>query len=190
MKNKLVVVFGPSGSGKSTLVKQLADKFHAKVSIIEQDSYYFGSSHGNNYDCPNAIDFELLYSHVLRLLDGDAVEVPVYDFSEHKRTYELSSIVPQRIIILDGTMVMADRRIRSVSSLNVYCDAPLDVCLLRRIIRDVDERGRSLDGMYDQYIDHVKPGYKAYIEPYITHSDVRYSGNRADNIINKIESII
>lgn len=178
-KRVVIAVAGGSGSGKSTLVRQLSDMFGAAVAVLRQDDYYkphsglsFDERKALNYDSPDAFDTELLESHISALKNGEGVDVPIYDFARHDRSGLTHRVEPADVLIVDGIYLLADERLRSLSDLRVFIDADADMRLIRRIKRDVNERGRDLDGIIEQYVATVKPMHEAHIEPSRKFADV------------------
>lgn len=178
MSNKirpiLIGVAGPSGSGKSLLVDNLHKALHENfsVSIIREDSYYLDQAHIDpvdrpkmNYDHPDALEHDLLVKQLQELKNGNAVDIPIYKFHTHTRSDETQHIPPAQIILCDGILLLADKNIRKELDMTVFIDAPLDICLIRRLNRDLSERGRSIQNTLDQYVQTVRPMYWEFIAP-------------------------
>lgn len=170
----LIGVAGPSGSGKSLLVDNLHKTLHEdfSVSIIREDSYYLDQSHidpvdrpKKNYDHPDALEHDLLVEHLKTLKNNEAVNIPVYKFHTHTRGEETQYVPPAQIILCDGILLLADKNIRKELDVTVFIDAPLDICLIRRLNRDLSERGRSIQNTLDQYVETVRPMYWEFIAP-------------------------
>lgn len=171
----LVGVAGPSGSGKTLLVDNLKQQLidsGLSVSIIREDSYYRDQSHiepqartKTNYDHPDAFEHDLLVAHLAQLRNKKEVNGPVYQFHTHTRNTETQLIKPAEVILCDGILILADKRVRSEFDLTVFIDAHLDICLIRRLNRDLSERGRSIQYTLDQYIQTVRPMYWEFIAP-------------------------
>lgn len=125
-----------------------------------------------NYDCPEAFDTELLAEHLGKLKAGESIECPVYDYSVHDRSDETRLIKPTPVIIVDGILVLQDERLRNMTDIKIFVDTDADVRILRRIRRDVHERGRSMDSVIDQYLNTVKPMHEMYVEPSKKHADI------------------
>lgn len=192
MKNKLVIIFGASGSGKSILANRIKQHFNNGVVVLEQDNYYkgIGLNEKINFDHPNSLDFDLLVNHLFCLLQKKIpVKKPIYDFVNHQRLKRSTECKPKDIVVVEGTMIMADERISSKASLKIYCKTPLDICLVRRLRRDIVERGRIVDSVLNQYLDEVRPGYKKHIEPYIDQSILCYDGGNFAEIIESVEEV-
>ena len=125
-----------------------------------------------NYDHPNALDHDLLCEHLQQLMSGNAVEVPEYSYTEHTRTSETTTLTPKKVIILEGILLLTDPRLRNLMHASVFMDTPLDICLLRRVKRDVEERGRTMDTVLKQYQKTVRPMFMQFIEPSKQHADI------------------
>lgn len=184
MKPRIIAISGPSGSGKSLFSKTLCEEAQREapdldVILIQEDAYYRDQSHKAfaerelaNYDHPDAIEYELLVAHLCALRDGQSIDVPVYDYSQHTRSQTTRQVKPAPVIILEGILLLTQRTIRDLCDMKFFLDTPLDICLLRRIQRDLKERGRSLDSIVSQYESTVRPMYKRYIEPSSRHADM------------------
>ncbi|GIO05011.1 uridine kinase [Brevibacillus reuszeri] len=176
----LIGVAGGSGSGKTTVAKELFRQFqNDSVTMIEQDSYYKDQSHLSaderaltNYDHPFAFDNDLLLAHLQELLAGRAIEKPIYDFKLHNRKEEKVKVDPKDVIILEGMLILEDTRIRDLMDIKVFVDTDADVRIIRRIARDIEERGRSLDSVVNQYLNVVRPMHLQFIEPTKRYADV------------------
>ncbi|WP_312117515.1 uridine kinase [Brevibacillus reuszeri] len=176
----LIGVAGGSGSGKTTVAKELFRQFqNDSVTMIEQDSYYKDQSHMSaderaltNYDHPFAFDNDLLLTHLQELLAGKAIEKPIYDFKLHNRRQEKVQVAPTDVIILEGMLILEDTRIRDLMDIKVFVDTDADVRIIRRIARDIEERGRSLDSVVNQYLNVVRPMHLQFIEPTKRYADV------------------
>ncbi len=176
----LVGVAGGSGSGKTTVARALAASFRAEqVQIVLMDSYYrdragvpFEERTRINYDHPDAFDEPLLVEQVKALKSGQAVEQPVYDFTRHERSAERVHVEPSRVIIVEGILVLAVETLRPLLDLKLFVDTPADLRFLRRLRRDVAERGRTIDSVIEQYLATVRPMHDAFIEPSRRHADL------------------
>lgn len=175
---KIIGITGGSGSGKSTIVRKISEVCSNFV-VISQDSYYKSASFVNNsnitafnFDHPEAFDTDLLYNHLLALKDGKSVDIPQYDFVKHCRKTETMHIEPAPVIILDGLMILYEQKIRDILDLKVYVDTPDDIRFIRRLQRDIAERGRTVDSVVKQYLDVVRPGHKNFIEPTKEYADI------------------
>ena len=175
---KIIGITGGSGSGKSTVVKKIREVFKDAV-IIAQDNYYKSASYVNNsnitafnFDHPDAFDTDLMLEHLEMLKNGMSIEMPQYDFVTHSRTDTTKHVKPSDVMILDGLMVLYDKRIRDLLDLKVYVDTPDDIRFIRRLKRDLTERGRTVDSVIKQYVDVVRPGFINFIEPTKEFADI------------------
>ncbi|MEM5947958.1 uridine kinase [Spirochaetia bacterium 38H-sp] len=178
MDVKIIGICGGSGSGKTTIVKKITEVFDDFV-FIAQDNYYKSAGHvGNdnitafNFDHPDAFDMDWIYNNLLGLKQGKAVEAPVYDFVTHTRKKETRTIEPHSLIIFEGIMVFTDSRIRDLLDLKIYVDTPDDIRFIRRLKRDIAERGRTVDSVIEQYLSMVRPGHYEFIEPTKIYADI------------------
>ena len=173
MENILVIgVAGGSGSGKTTLVKHLLETFAGNITVISHDNYYRRRDELTyeercliNYDEPAAFETELMVGHLAQLKAGHAIECPVYDFTVHNRSNDFVTIEPRRIIIVEGILIFADEALRDLMDVRIFVDTDADVRLCRRIKRDVNKRGRTLESVLTQYQTTVKPMHEKYVEP-------------------------
>jgi uridine kinase len=176
----LIGITGGTGSGKSTIASEIYNQFDETcIAMIEQDSYYkdqsslsFEERVKTNYDHPDAFDTELLLEHLKMLLEGKPIQKPSYDFEIHNRKQETKKVEPREIIILEGILILQEKEIRDLLDIKIYVDTDADVRIIRRIQRDINERGRSLDSVINQYINVVRPMHMQFIEPTKRHSDI------------------
>ena len=203
MNSILIGIAGGTGSGKTSLAKGiLADYGTWEVTVIEQDSYYKDLSHilyeeraARNYDHPDAIDIVLFENHLISLLAGDSVQVPVYDFSTHVRMDKHRTITPHHVIVVEGILVLHYTQLRNLFSLKVFVDTPADIRYIRRLTRDIKERGRTMESVVNQYLKTVRPMHEQFVEPSKYFADIivpEGGQNKAavDLIRTKINSII
>ena len=203
MNSILIGIAGGTGSGKTSLAKGiLADYGIGEVTVIEQDSYYKDLSHilyeeraARNYDHPDAIDIVLFENHLISLLAGDSVQVPVYDFSTHVRMDKHRTITPHHVIVVEGILVLHYTQLRNLFSLKVFVDTPADIRYIRRLTRDIKERGRTMKSVVNQYLKTVRPMHEQFVEPSKYFADIivpEGGQNKAavDLIRTKINSII
>ena len=180
MKQKtiLVGVAGASASGKSLLANTLIEELQSEhLCIISEDSYYKDQTHltmdervRTNYDHPDSMDHELMLEHMHQLKAGEAVDVPMYDYSVHNRKDESRHVLPARVVIIEGILLFTRPEIREAFDLRFYMDTPLDICLIRRLKRDIVERGRDVDSVIKQYLETVRPMFLQFIEPARQHA--------------------
>lgn len=176
----LVGICGGTGSGKTSVAKAIFKSFPEKnIAIIEQDSYYKDQAHLTmdqriltNYDHPLSFDTPLLLEHLRLLLDNQPIQKPIYDFSIHTRSDMTIEVQPRDIIILEGIMILEDERLRDLLDIKIFVDTDADIRIIRRIKRDIEERGRTLDSVIKQYITTVKPAHEQFIEPYKKFADI------------------
>lgn len=204
MKTTIIIgISGPSASGKTLLAKNLLKELGSnEVTVISEDSYYKNQSHltlqersKTNYDHPNAFDHELMIDHLGLLQKGIDVNIPTYDFSKHSRLTETRHIPKHRIIILEGILLLVEEKLRELMDIRIFVDTPLDICLIRRMKRDIQQRGRSLDSVLEQYHTTVRPMYFQFIEPSKRHADIivpRGGENRIaiDMILAKMRELL
>lgn len=192
MNKKSTIIIGISGasaSGKSLLANTIVNELGSdQVVIISEDSYY--KDHSNipfeerakiNYDHPDAFDHQLLHDHLLELQQGNSIEVPIYNHSLHIRDKETRSIGKHAIIVLEGILLFVEQQLRELMDIRIFMETSLDICLIRRLKRDIKERGRSLDSVLKQYEDTVRPMYLQFIDPSKRYADLivpRGGGNR------------
>jgi uridine kinase len=185
----IIGISGPTASGKSLLANTIVDELGSdQVVVIAEDSYYNDNSGLSlderakiNFDHPNAFDHDLLTRHLQQLQNGETVEVPSYDFTQHSRKSETKRIGQHRIIVLEGILLFVEPALREIMDIRIFMDTPLDICLIRRLQRDIVERGRSLDSVLTQYQDTVRPMYYQFVEPSKRYADIivpRGGGNR------------
>lgn len=180
MDTILIGIAGGTGSGKTTLADKLVDSFGSQeVTVIRQDNYYkrhddmdYEQRAKLNYDHPNAFDSDLFYEHIVALKQGKSVEIPVYDYTIHNRSEETILINPTPVIVLEGIMLFVEKVLCDLMDIKVFVDTDADVRILRRIVRDVKERGRSLESVIGQYLTTVKPMHEQFVEPSKRRADI------------------
>lgn len=189
-KNTIIIgISGASASGKSLLANTIVNELGSdQVVVISEDSYY--KDHSNipfeerttiNYDHPNSLDHELLFQHLLLLQQGETVEVPIYNHAMHIREKNTRVIGQHAIIVLEGILLFIEKQLRDLMDIRIFMETALDICLIRRLKRDMKERGRSLDAVLKQYEETVRPMYLQFIEPSKRYADIivpRGGGNR------------
>ena len=186
MPGKMYAIIGSSGSGKTTLTDHLAAHFGSAISVVHHDNYYksqdvpFEERCKQNYDHPDALETELLVEHLKLLRQGKAIDCPVYDYSQHNRSDKILHITPSPVILVEGILLLADPRVRELLDIKVYVEADADERILRRISRDVEERGRDLNGIIKQYLNTVKPMHYLYVEPTRSKADIVINSGKND----------
>ena len=175
---KIIGITGGSGSGKSTIVRKISEVCSDFV-FIPQDNYYKSASYISNenitafnFDHPDAFDMDLIHSHLTDLKAFKPIEMPLYDFVNHRRREESVHVEPQPLVIIEGLMVLHDPSIRSLLDLKLYVDTPDDIRFIRRLNRDISERGRTLESVCYQYLEVVRPGHFNFIEPTKVYADL------------------
>ncbi|KRL91048.1 uridine kinase [Lactobacillus kalixensis] len=203
-KPVIIGIAGGSGSGKTTIAHEIADRINDDdhIMIMTQDSYYkdntdlpMSERKKINYDHPDAFDMPLLEAQLNQLLHRKSIEMPTYDFTAHTRSDETIHIEPADIIILEGILVLFNEEIRNLMDIKVFVDTDDDIRFIRRLERDMKERGRSLDSVINQYLSTVKPMYNQFIEPTKRYADIIVPEGGAkrvaiDMLTTKIESIL
>ncbi len=179
----IIGIAGGTGSGKTTLASHIADAFGDRVAVITHDSYYraqneksFEERCKTNYDHPDAFETELLCEHLNALTSGHGVDVPVYDYTVHNRSEETTHVEPKTVIVLEGILLFSDKRMRDSMDLKIFVDTDADERILRRIVRDTEERGRTLESVITQYLETVKPMHEAFVEPFKRFADIIVPG--------------
>jgi uridine kinase len=181
MRKPVVIgVAGGSGSGKTSVTKAIYESFKGhSITMIQQDYYYkdqsdlpFEERLKTNYDHPLAFDNDLLITHIEKLLRYEPIEKPVYDYSLHTRSKEVIEVEPKDVIILEGILVLEDERLRNLMDIKLYVDTDADIRIIRRMSRDIKERGRTLDSVIEQYTNVVRPMHNQFIEPTKRYADV------------------
>lgn len=175
----VVGVAGGSGSGKTTLTENLIQQFSQDICVVHHDNYYkahddlpFEERTKLNYDCPDAFETALLAEHLRQLRQGQSVQCPTYDYTRHTRAKETVLLVPQPVILLEGILIFAEPELCDLMDLKVFVDTDADVRLARRLLRDLEERGRSARSVIDQWQDTVKPMHEKYVEPSKQNADI------------------
>ncbi len=201
MKPYIIGIAGGSGSGKSTFAQRIKEAFPNDVSLISCDNYYL--PHDDlplderahlNYDAPEALEFELMVHHLEQLKNSEAALCPVYDFTRHTRSNRVTEIKPRPIILIDGILIFHDPDLRKCMDLKIYVETDADERILRRAKRDMQERGRDLDSVIDQYLTTVKPMHNTYVNPTKVFADIILNGGKNEQafklVKNQIEKIL
>jgi len=181
MEQKILVIgiAGGTGSGKTTLMKNIIDSYADQVTVLSHDNYYKRRDELTyeqrcliNYDEPDALETDLMAVHLDKLRQGQAIDCPVYDFTQHNRSDETVRIVPKSVIIVEGILIFENKPLRDLMDIKIFVDTDADVRLCRRIKRDVNKRGRSLESVLQQYQETVKPMHEQYVEPSKKFADI------------------
>ena len=202
MKPLIIGIAGGSGSGKSTVARNVAELLTTtSVAFIDMDAYYHGAAHlpmeerrRINFDHPNAIDWELLVAQITALASGNAIAKPEYDFAGHTRSATTTHVPAADVVVVDGILVLADPRLRALFDVKVFVEVDADIRLIRRLRRDIVERGRPLEEILDQYLGTVRPMHLEFVEPSKRWADILIpeGGNNEvalDMVISKLLSI-
>lgn len=203
MKPVLIVIAGGSASGKTTVVDKIQKRFNSKdVLVLRHDDYYKDQRFVEmldrqkvNYDHPDALDNDLLIKQVKDLLKGKEVDCPTYDFKLHTRSDVIRHLKPTKVIILEGILVLQDKRIRDLADIKIFVESDDDVRFIRRLVRDMNERGRSLDSVINQYLTTVKPMYYEFVKPTKRFADIIIPNDKQHDvavevIVSKIKEIV
>lgn len=198
----VIGVAGGSGSGKSTVTREVLASIGSElVTVVIQDDYYRDQTHlspedrrKTNYDHPDAFDWPLMVQHVQALRRGDAIEMPTYDFSADNRASKTITVKPAPVIVVEGLFALYDAKLRNMMSLKIYVDTASDVRFIRRLQRDMAERGRSAESVINQYLETVRPMHKQFIEPTKRNADVILphgaNGPAVDIITTKVKTLV
>jgi len=180
MSNMLIIgIAGGTASGKSTITRLISEKFGDNVTIIRHDNYYRAQDDmpledraKQNYDAPEAFETDLMAEHIQLLRQGFSIDCPVYDYSIHTRSTQTTKIAPSKVLIIDGILILAEPKLRELMDIKIFVDTDADIRILRRIQRDMEERGRTLQSVIDQYVSTVKPMHEMYVEPSKKYADI------------------
>ncbi len=198
----IIGIAGGTGSGKSTLADKLREAFEGEMVSLSHDYYYKSNDHLTyeertklNYDHPDAFETELLIEHIKKLKKGEAIEHPVYSFVEHTRLKETVKVEPARVILVDGILIFENKELCELMDIKVFVDTDADVRIIRRLVRDVQERGRSMDSVISQYLNTVKPMHEEFVEPSKKRADViipegGFNSVALDMLLERIRSFI
>ncbi|HCO48217.1 MAG TPA: uridine kinase, partial [Spirochaetaceae bacterium] len=175
---RVIGICGGSGSGKTTIVRKISELVSDFV-FIPQDNYYKSAefiSNSNitafNFDHPDAFDNDLIIEQLKALKSGQSIEMPTYDFVHHRRTQETIHVLPQKVVLFEGIMIYTNKAVRDLIDLKIFVDTPDDIRFIRRLLRDIKERGRTLDSVIEQYMGVVRPGHFEFIEPTKAFADI------------------
>lgn len=184
MKPTIITIAGPSASGKTLFAQTIHDELieelgEGGISIIYEDAYYRDQAHlsmeeriQTNYDHPDAFEHDLLTKHLAKLTNNECIQSPEYCYKTHTRTDQTKTFTPTKIILVEGILLLSNKKLREQFDIKVYMDTPLDICLIRRIKRDIVERQRSVESVTNQYLETVRPMYYQYIEPSKAWADI------------------
>ena len=197
----VIGIAGGTGSGKTTITNKISERLGSDITVITHDNYYRAHHEMTyeertllNYDHPDAYETELMVEQLAALRRGESIEMPVYDFSIYDRTDKTTTVHPSRVIIVEGIVILAHPELRDLLDVKVYVDCDADVRILRRLMRDVEERGRSIDSVVNQYLATVKPMHEAFVEPSKKYADVIIPTTTSQNpvaldmLVNRIQS--
>jgi uridine kinase len=179
MKTTIIGIAGGSGSGKSTFTNRLKNFFGENITVIYHDNYYRANDALSmeerrkiNYDHPQALETDLLIEHLEKLKAGESIKCPVYDFTQHNRSDKTITIHPSRVIVVEGILIFQEERLRDAFDIKIFVEADADERILRRVVRDMDERGRELQDIIEHYLATVKPMHYLYVEPTRNVADI------------------
>jgi len=198
----IIGIAGGTGSGKSTLAENIEKEFKHNITMLSHDYYYKSNSElpfeerkKLNYDHPDAFETDLLIAHLNKLKNGETIKRPSYSFVEHLRENETYEVVPRKVIIVEGILLFENKTLRDMMDIKIFVDADADIRFIRRLLRDVQERGRTLDSVVEQYTTTVKPMHEQFVEPSKKYADIivpegGYNMVALNMIVEKIRSII
>ena len=198
----IIGIAGGTGSGKSTLADNIRKEFANNITMLSHDYYYKSNSHLSfderkklNYDHPDAFDTDLLIEHLNKLKKGEVIYRPNYSFVTHLREEQTVEVVPKKVILLDGILIFENKELRDMMDIKIFVDTDADIRFIRRLVRDVSDRGRTLESVIEQYTTTVKPMHEQFVEPSKRYADIivpegGYNHVALNMIIEKIRSII
>ena len=198
----IIGIAGGTGSGKSTLADNIRKEFANNITMLSHDYYYKSNSHLSfderkklNYDHPDAFDTDLLIEHLNKLKKGEVIYRPNYSFVTHLREEQTVEVVPKKVILLDGILIFENKELRDLMDIKIFVDTDADIRFIRRLVRDVSDRGRTLESVIEQYTTTVKPMHEQFVEPSKKYADIivpegGYNHVALNMIIEKIRSII
>lgn len=176
----IIGIAGASGSGKTTLSERILEEIgKEKIALLPHDAYYRNQDHRSfeerlkvNYDHPESLETELLIEHIHQLKNGQTVHLPVYDFVHHTRAKEVVQVEPKKLILVEGILIFVEKKLRQLFDMKLYVDTDQDICFIRRLRRDIVERGRTMDSVVNQYLQMVRPSFLEFVEPTKRYADV------------------
>lgn len=198
---KIIGISGGSGSGKTTIVRKISEMVSDFV-FLPQDNYYKSAEFINNrnitafnFDHPDAFDNDLLIQHLTALKSGESIDMPVYDFVHHRRTEQTIHIQACKLVIFEGIMIFTNKQVRDLIDLKIFVDTPDDIRFIRRLSRDIKERGRTVDSVVEQYLTVVRPGHYEFIEPTKAYADIiipegGFNERALDVLVTFINSVV
>ena len=195
----VIGIAGGTGSGKTTIVENILKVVpQQNISVITQDSYYNDTSHLNskertqiNFDHPNSIDFSLLVDHINQLKSGQSIAQPIYSFTAHNRTNQTKTIIPPKVLIIEGILIFNHKHLRDLCTIKIFVQAEADERLIRRVKRDIQERGRDLNEVFSRYQNTLKPMHNQFIEPTKEFADIIIPNDRLNTVaIDILKTII
>ena len=203
MKPLIIAISGGSASGKTTVVKEIVEKLKTTdISVICHDDYYKDQSHlsmeeriQTNYDHPSSLDNDLFVKHLHLLMEGKSIEKPIYDFVTHNRKKETVTVSPTKVIFIEGILVLEEKRIRDCADVKIFVKSDEDIRFIRRLKRDIEERGRSMDTVVNQYLATVKPMFNKFVNPSSRYADIIIPNDNkhdvaVDFLVAKIKDIL
>ena len=197
----VIGIAGGSGSGKSTFAKRLKEQFPEDIALVSCDNYYLARHDMplaerklQNYDSPEAFEFDLMIRQIRELKAGKDISCPVYDFTNHDRSEQILQVAAKPVVLIDGILIFVEPQLRELMDMRIYVETDADERILRRVRRDMVDRGRDLDGIIDQYLATVKPMHNAYVEPTKAYADIIINGGMNDTafdlVKNKIQQLL
>ena len=198
----IIGIAGGTGSGKSTLAQNIQKEFKHNITMLSHDYYYKSNKHlpfeerkKLNYDHPDAFETDLLIEHLNKLKKGETIQRPSYSFVEHQREDKTYEVIPQKVIIVEGILLFENQVLRDMMDIKIFVDADADIRFIRRLLRDVQERGRTVESVVEQYCTTVKPMHEQFVEPSKKYADIivpegGYNQVALNMIVEKIRSIV
>ena len=203
MRPLIIAIAGGSASGKSTVVEEIVENLKSvDITVIRHDDYYKDQTHlemeervKTNYDHPSSLDNDLFVSHLHSLISGESIEKPIYDFVVHNRKKETEKINPTKVIIVEGILILEEKKIRDCADVKIFVKCDEDIRFIRRLRRDMEERGRTLESVVSQYLATVKPMFNKYVNPSSRHADIIIPNDNkhdvaVDFLIAKVKDIL